>query len=218
MLPQAATSRYVCKARPGHQVIVFPLLDYLPVFEHQDQVRISDYRQTVGDNEGGASFDEMVQSQADKALGFRIHAGHRIIQDQDGGIHEQRPGNHYSLLFTAGERQSSFPYPGVIALRQTFNKVVDLGGLGGLHYLLVGSIRPAKGNVLLDGIREQKDILLRHTYVPAQRSYSDLPYIDAIHQHPAAADIVKSGDEIGQGTLTAAGPTPAGPRFDRVVL
>ncbi len=58
-----------------------PLLDDAPVLDHHDPVGVDHGRQPVGDNEGGAVFEQRCQRLLDNSLGLRVDAGSGFVQD-----------------------------------------------------------------------------------------------------------------------------------------
>ena len=71
--------------------------DDMSFIQHQQQVRVADGAQAVGDDEAGASFQQALQRLLDKPLGARIDAGSRFVQDQDAGIGDQGGDNEENM-------------------------------------------------------------------------------------------------------------------------
>ena len=76
----------------GHQFFVIAHLGNAPFVEQQNEVRVLDNRQTVGDYESSAILDKFTQGLADKVFRRGIHAGSGIIEEQDTGVHQQSAG------------------------------------------------------------------------------------------------------------------------------
>jgi hypothetical protein len=52
---------------------------------YADEVGVGGGGESVGDDEGGASFQEAVHVALDHALGFAVRGAGRFVEDQDGG-------------------------------------------------------------------------------------------------------------------------------------
>ena len=70
------------------------------------------------DEDDAATLGHLVQRGEKGALGFRVQAGTRFVQDQDGGRGEQGPRQHQPPSLTAGEACAAFTDPGVEPIRQ----------------------------------------------------------------------------------------------------
>ena len=83
---------------------------------------------------------------------MNIHGGKGVIQDEEGWIHQDRPGNGDPLPLTSREGHPPLSDQSVEALRETPDIVPYLGDAGGLLDLFIGGIEPSKGNVFPDRI------------------------------------------------------------------
>ena len=61
---------------------------------------------------------------------FHVQGGRGLVQQDDGGVFQQGPGNRDPLTLAAGERAAVFADDGVIALRQLPGKFVAVGQPG----------------------------------------------------------------------------------------
>ena len=66
------------------------LLDDPAVFEHDDQIRVANRGQPMGDDEGRSSGEQEPQRPLDLALGADVDRGGGLVEDQDPGIGEKR--------------------------------------------------------------------------------------------------------------------------------
>ena len=121
----------------------------------QDLIGIADGGEAVGDDEGGASVDEVLEGELDEMLGFGIDRGGGIIQDEDAGIHEQDAGDGDALFLTAGEGDAALADQGVVALGALEDEFVRLGSFGGQDDLVIGGAGGAEGDIFADGIGEE---------------------------------------------------------------
>ena len=71
--------------------------DDSPLLHHRDAIRHLDGGRTVGDDERGAPFAEADQRGADPMLRRGIEGGGRFVEDEDGGVLQERPGEGETL-------------------------------------------------------------------------------------------------------------------------
>ena len=79
----------------------------------------------------------------DFVFGVRIHAGKGVVQNQDAGVADDRPGDCGALLLSAGKSDAAFAYQGLILLGKTLNILGDAGSLrGGADFRIFASLTP----------------------------------------------------------------------------
>ena len=91
-------------------------LAHLALVHHDDLVGALDGRKPVGDDQRGASLDQPGQRLAHPELGIGVHAGGRLIEDQDARVVGQRAGKRDQLLLPGGERVAALLQQRVEAL------------------------------------------------------------------------------------------------------
>ena len=180
---------------------MIPLLDDVAVGHKQDVVRIPNGGKAVGDDKAGSAVHELFHGLADLHLRTGIHAGGGLVQDQDGGIAEEHPGNGQQLALAGGEVGGFVVQHRVIALGHGADEVVHHGGLGSGHNLLAGGVRLAVGNVFRHGTAKQPGVLENHAEVAAQPAAGHLGGRDAVHRDFPAIDLVKPHQEVDQRGL-----------------
>ena len=67
-------------------------LDDPPVVHDEDQIRVLDRGDPVGDNEDRAVVAQLFELGLDLAFGFHIDGGGRVVQNEDGRILQQGAG------------------------------------------------------------------------------------------------------------------------------
>ena len=102
------------------------LYDFALVHD-QDEVGVLEGTEAVGDDEGGAALDDLLHGLVDPVLGLRVHAGGGVVQDEDGWVQHQSPGDGEALALPTGEGQSALADPGVVAVGHFHDLVVELG-------------------------------------------------------------------------------------------
>ncbi len=98
-----------------------------PWSEHQDLVGALDRAQARGDDEGGAPAHHGVERLLDQILGLHIHAGGGVVEDQDARVEQEGAGDGDALLLAAGERDAALADPGVVAVGEAADEVVERG-------------------------------------------------------------------------------------------
>src|SRR5699024_3946825 len=126
-------------------------------------------------------------------------------QDEDGGIFEENPGDGHPLLLAAGEHDPSLAHIGLEAVGHGHDIVVDFRPLCRLHDLLLGGVRLAVADVVVDGAGKEEYVLLDDADVLAQGLLGEVAHVGAVHQNATPGDIIEAGDELAQGGLAAPG-------------
>ena len=103
-----------------------PHLTDLSLLDHDNPVRIPHGREPVGYDECGAPVEQCLQRLLDEPLGFAVERGGGLVENQNGRVLEQRPGNGDPLPLAAGKSSAPFPDDGVIAIRQIQDEVMGM--------------------------------------------------------------------------------------------
>ena len=108
-----------------------------------------------------------------------------LIQNDDGCVLHNRPGDRDALALAAGKRAACLADDGVKALRQCHDKVVAPRLLCiGLH-LLHGGIGLSEADVIGDGVREQIGPLEHEGEIADEAVVAVLPHIPPAEAHAA---------------------------------
>src|SRR5512132_2505412 len=124
-------------AAPGQQVIVVALLDDAAVLHDQDDVGIPDGREPVGDHEAGALRAQSRHGPLDQHLGTGVDRARGLVEDEDGRVRQERPGDGDQLLLAGAQAGALLVEHGVVAVGQRVHEPVDVGGPGRLHDLVL---------------------------------------------------------------------------------
>ena len=139
-----------------------------------------------------------------------VDAGGGLVQEDDGGVLQDGPGDGDPLLLAAGERAAALADDGVIAIGQGHDEVVAAGLLGGGDHLLLRGVGLAEEKVCPDGIVEEVDILEDHGEVGEQTVAGELPEVVAAQGDAAALGVIEPGQKAADGGLAGAGGTHDG--------
>ena len=93
---------------PGQKGRVSATLHDLPFVENQDLVRIHDGRHPVADDEGGAAGKDLPEVREDFRLRMSVHSAQGVVEDQDGRIPGQGPGQGSPLFLSSGKVDAPF--------------------------------------------------------------------------------------------------------------
>ena len=100
---ELAVVEMVVEAPAAEEFGVVALLhDPAGVHDH-DRVGAADGGQPVGDHEAGPAGPEPCHRVLDEYLGPRVDVAGRLVQDQDAGFGEERPGDGQQLLLAGGD-------------------------------------------------------------------------------------------------------------------
>ena len=174
-----------------------PLND-LSAVQHQDLIRIADRLQPVSDHQNGLVPSQGFNGLLQPVLILRVYIGGGFIQNHDGSILQDSPGDGDSLLLAAGKTGATFADDGVIALGQGENEVVATGFLRRSHHFLVGGIGASKLDVIFHRVGKEIDLLKYHGDLIHQVLQSIVLHILTAHKDGAALHIPEPGDEITQ--------------------
>ncbi len=90
------------KAAPADQLLVPAALDDLSLLQHEDLVGLPDRGDALGDDDRRHALAASAEPTPDLALGDRVHGRGRVVEDEDLGLDEERPGQGEPLALAAG--------------------------------------------------------------------------------------------------------------------
>ena len=147
----------------------------------------------VRDKQRGPARHHPVQGGVDLRLDPGVDGGGRVVEQQQPGVGDQRPGEGDPLPLAAGEREPLLADDAVVAVGQLANELVGLGRPGRGEDLL--SWRPvAVGDIGLDRIGEEERLLHHHADRGPQRLLGDVADVVSADPHGAAAHVVEAGE------------------------
>ncbi len=151
-----------------------------PLIHHDDRIGAGHKREAVGDDDNRAATRDPAEMLLDDGLAFRVERAGCLIENQDGRVVDQGPGDGQPLALTAREIGGALLEHRRIAMRQALNELMRAGNLRHLDHLLQRGGRLGHGNVLTHGAAEQ-EILLQHDADPgAQMGQVELFQIVAV--------------------------------------
>ena len=107
--------------------MVAALFHHLALVHDHDPIGLEHGGQTVGDNQGGTAYHGLFQGLLDETLILRIQGTGGLVQQQDGRIADQGPGNGQTLALAALEASGPFPQRRGKTLGQGIEEGLGLG-------------------------------------------------------------------------------------------
>ena len=167
------------------------------------------------DEQRGPARHHPVQGGVDLRLDPRVDGGGGVVEQQQPGVGDQRPGERDPLPLAAGEGEPLLADHAVVAVGQLADELVGLGRPGGGEDLRLGGVRPPVGDVGLNRVGEQERVLHDHADRGPQRLLGDVADVVAADPHRAAAHVVEAGEEQAEGGLAGARRPDHGDRLAR---
>ena len=135
----------------------------------------------------------------------------RLVEDQQGRVLEQRPGDRQTLALAAGKQHAILADLGVEALRQVVDELLGVGSLRRpLDFLARRASQVAVGDVVGHAVVEQRDLLGHQGDVAAQVAQAIILDFNAIKEDLAVIVLVKARNQVGQGRFAATGTADQG--------
>ena len=99
-------------AASGEQLGVRSLFDDAAGFEHDDPVGAADRGDLVRDDHAGAAGEVLVEGLLDSGLGLGVQGAGAVVQEEDGGLGDDRAGQGQPLPLSARRANSRARRPG----------------------------------------------------------------------------------------------------------
>ena len=113
------------------------LSDNPAAVHNQNQIRVFDGCHTLGDDQLGGIGYLFSKGLADHGVGMGVHGGGGVVQNQNCGFFQQRPGNAQPLLLPAGDIRAALLNVSVVLVGEALNKVIGSGQTTGMNHFLV---------------------------------------------------------------------------------
>ena len=172
-----------------------------PALHDGDAVGAAHRGRTVGDDQDGAPLHQGAQRLLDLGLGLGIGHGGGLVEQDDGGVQQDRAGDGDALLLAAGQGRVP-PQDGVVAARQGHDLLVDAGHAGGGAHLVQIGLGAPECDVLPHGGAQQLGVLEDEGDGGVQRGLVHVAQVDPADAHGSRVGVGEAGDEGGQRRLT----------------
>src|SRR5699024_2677801 len=162
---------------------------------NDDAVGVLHAGYTLGNDDLGGFGDIITEALADQRVGLGIDGAGGVVQNQDLGLFQQGAGDAQALFLAAGNIGAALLDPGVVLIRELLDKFVGLGQLAGFQDLVIGGVRVAPAQVVLDGAGKQHVLLQHNGHLVAQCFQVIFPHVVAAYLDGAFGHIVQAGDQ-----------------------
>ena len=127
---------FLIDAAAALQLLVGALLHDSAPIQNDDLVRGGEGGDPVGDQNDTGLSEAFGDCLPDPGIGLGVHSGEGIVEDHNGGVLGQHPGNGGTLLLTAGEGDAPFANHGVVALGKGSDGLIQGRSRCGAAYIL----------------------------------------------------------------------------------
>ena len=182
------------------------------VLDDKDLVGVPDRRQAVGDGDDGPAPGELGDGGLDQVLVLRVDAGRGLVQNDDGRVLKDGPGNGNPLFFTAGQGTAALADYRVVTLWQSHDKAVAAGFFCRFDHLLLRGVRLSEADIRPDRVVEKVDILEDHGNIREKTVTGKFLQIMAAHGNAAALGIVEPGQQTTDRGFSGTGGADDGRR------
>src|SRR5579863_5943279 len=111
------------------------------------------------DDERRPAAHQVREALLDHRLRFGVEARRGFVQNEDARVGQYRASDGESLPLPAGELDAAFAYDGVVAVLESFGKLIHPRDAAGFEQLFLCCIRAREENVVPDGTVEKKRFL-----------------------------------------------------------
>ena len=119
----------------------------------------------MGDAQGGAPDHERFEGGLNGPLRLGIEGAGRLIENEDGRVAQDRPGNGNALTLSARQRITPFSDHRIVAQRLFADEAIGMSGPGRSLDLGVGGPRTPHADVGPDRVVEEHRILTHHRHL-----------------------------------------------------
>ena len=155
----------------------------------------------MGNQEGGAVFKEVADRVLDQLFGLGVDRTGRLIQHEDGGVGQHRPGEGDQLFLAGREAVAPFADVGIPAVFQLFDDGIGRDRSGRRLDFLIGRVEAAVADVLHDGAGEEVGALEDVAEGGVEPELAALPVVFAVDQDLPRGRLEEPAGEVDKGRL-----------------
>ena len=184
-----------------HELLVGAPLDNTALLKDNDKVGMTDGGEAMGHDKSRAAREEGLECLLHKAFAFGIESAGGLVEDEEAGVGEDGAGNREALPLSAAEEGAAVANLSIVALGLLHDEIVGLGYLRSTDYLLHRGLGHSEGDIVADGVVEEVGLLRDNSDMMAQRRERIGRERLAVDEDLAAAAVVETHEEVGQGAL-----------------
>ena len=173
-------------------------------------VRVGHCSQPVGDDDQGLAPGQVGDGPLDYRLVLGVNTCGGFIQDHDGGVLQNGPGNGDPLLLPAGQVPAATAADRVVPMIQRPDELVAPSGFCYPLHFLVAGIQTAHADVFPNRAVKEVVVLGHVGDLPVQLLQGNVFQIGPAQGDTAAGHVPEPGDQFGDGALAGAGGTHQG--------
>src|SRR5213596_2282380 len=203
-LPEVELVQAPVPAAPGHHLGVRAAVDDATFLQQQHEICVRDRGQVVCDHETGLAGHQAIECLAHGRLAFHVETGHRLVQNQDRGVANERARDGDALPLPAGEGRAPLADDAVVPVFQLTDELVGVGGLGRRDDLVRARFGAAVRNIFPDGRAEQQRLLEHEPDLAPQRLAAIMADVDPVDEDRPFLGLVQTQDQADDGGLAGA--------------
>ena len=173
----------------------------------------ADGGETVGNDESGPALGQVVKGPLDFGLGDGIQGGGCLVQNQNGRIFQEDPGDGHPLLLAAGQEGPPFAHIGVKPIGHSQDVVINFRLPGRLVHLFLCGVRLAIADILKNRIGKEEHVLLDNADVLVNGPLLHLAHIHPVNANATGGYVIEPGNQLAQGGFATAGGAYNGHRL-----
>src|SRR5437867_3857284 len=203
-LPEIELVQAPVPAAPRHQLGVRAAVDDATFHQQQHEICVRDRGQVVRYHETGLTGHQAIECLAHGRLAFHVETGHRLVQNQDRGVANERARDGDALPLPAGEGRAPLADDAVVPVFQLTDELVGVGGLGRRDDLVRARFGAAVRNIFPDGRAEQQRLLEHEPDLAPQRLAAIMADVDPVDEDRPFLGLVQTQDQADDGGLAGA--------------
>ena len=178
----------------SNQLVMRALLDDLTVIDHKNLVGMAHSFQPVSDHDDCLIVGQFRNGLHQFLFIFRVDIGSGFVENDDGCVLHNRPGDGDALALTSGKRRAALADDGVKAVRQCHDKVIAARFFRRSLYFLHGCVGLSEADIVGDGVREQIQEVSTMN-IKGTKKKNQVLSVNVFEQQEiiAKADAIKSG-------------------------
>ena len=173
--------------------------DDAPLLQDENLVGVDHRGQPVCDHQRRPVSRYLPESDLNFPFGAGVERRGGLVEHQDAGALENRPGDRHALLLAARELEPAFADHRLVAVRHRHDLVVDRGCARGRLDLGRRRVGSAVGDIVIDGIVEQHGVLRDDPDRGADARLGDAPDVLAVDGDLAVGHVVEPVEQARQG-------------------